>query len=85
MEAQTAMSIVVGAAGYKLLELIITFFFKRATRDDYVTRADCEDCCRQDDTTISKLTTEISAIKGILLVLAVKNEIPPEQLAKLTR
>ena len=70
-----------GGVAYKVLELAVGYFFRKLTKDDYVTKEDCKRCEQQD----SKLATEISTIKGILLVLAVKNEIPTEQLAKLTQ
>lgn len=85
MDANSAMMVVGGAAGYKLMELFISYFFRKLTRDDYVTRKDCEHCQKTDDDSIRKLTSDIAIIKGILLVLAVEKEIPPDQLAKLTQ
>ncbi len=85
MEASAAIMVVGGAAGYKLLELVIGYFFRRVTRDDYVTRKDCEHCQKTDDNTIKKLTADIAIIKGVLLVMAVDKEVPPEHLARLTQ
>lgn len=92
--------IVTSIVGLKLIDLSTTYFFRRLTKDDYVTKKECEEhrgkhqdyvskkdcelCLRQDENIISKVTGEISTIKGILLVLAVKSGIPPEELKKLT-
>lgn len=85
MDANTAIMVVGGAGGYKLLELIINYFFKRVTRDDYITQSACEACSKTDEATIKHLSDEVHTIKGILLVIAVKVQIDPSQLAKLTR
>lgn len=84
MEPSTAMTIILSVAGYKMLEKLIDMFFKRITRDDFITKADCGQCEKADADVTAKLTSEIATIKGILLVLAVKSGIPPEQLSKLT-
>ena len=84
MDSNTAMVVVLGITGYKVLDHVVAFFFRKLTKDDYVTKKECEGCEKQKDSSLDKITSEISTIKGLLLVLAVKNEIPPEQLAKLT-
>ena len=85
MDANTAMTVVGGAAGYKVLEMMLSYFFKRFTRDDFLTRDDCNQCSKSDDTTIEQLTAEITSIKKILLILASKAGIPPEQISELVR
>ena len=85
MDPNTAMMVVGGAAGYKLLELIIHYFFKKFTREDVVIRRDCDARHREDIETIERLTEEMSSVKRILLILASKQGIPPEQLSELVR
>ena len=85
MDSNIAMTVVMGAAGYKSLELVLVYFFKKVTKDDYVTKKSCDVCGKQRDTSLDKLVAEISIIKGLLLVLAVKNGVPPEQLTNLTK
>jgi len=80
----TAMTVVISVGGYELAKQVIAYFFKRVTRDDFITKTDCQQCEKADADITAKLTSEIATIKGILLVLAVKSGIPPEQLSKLT-
>jgi hypothetical protein len=100
MDTHTAMLVIISIVGMEILKRVVDYFFKRATRDDFITKADCAQCkktigdfitradcakCEKagDDIT-TKLASEIAIIKGILLVIAVKSGIPPEQLSKLT-
>lgn len=85
MDTNTAMVATMAIIGFKLLDQVVAYFFKKATKDDYITKSECAGCDRREDAAVDKLASEISTIKGLLLVLAVKNEIPAEQLAKLTK
>ena len=85
MDSNTAMVFVIGAAGYKLLDQIVPFFFRKLTKDDYVTAKACGDCKSERNIVLDKLAAEISTIKALLLVIAIKNGIPAEQLAGLTK
>jgi hypothetical protein len=81
----SAMMVVGGAAGYKVMELIVQYLFKRVTRDDLMTVKSCKERHSDDGTTIKQLTAEITSIKRVLLILASKQGIPPEQLSELVR
>lgn len=97
--AQIAILILIALVGREIITLTTTYFFKKVARDDYVTKKDCEGCllrtkdfitrqdcelcAKQDDSTLAKLTSEMSAVKGLLLVMATKQGIPPEELKDL--
>jgi hypothetical protein len=83
--SESAQHIILGIALYKAVELLVTLVFKRLTSNDFVTKKACEDCSSRDNVSMTRLTGEIAIIKGILLVIAVKGEVPPEDLAKLTQ
>lgn len=85
MDVNVAMVAVMGAAGYKLLDQTISYFFRKLTKDDYVTKKECEGCEKKKDTSLEKIVAEISTMKGLLLVIAVKGELSDDQLAKLTK
>lgn len=86
MDGNTAaMVLVFGLVGSKLMEQVVIYFFGKLTKESYVTKTECAGCEKQSDTAMEKMAAEISIIKGLLLVLAVKNDIPAEQLAKLTK
>lgn len=82
---ESAQHIIIGIAIYKAIELIVALIFKRLTSNDFVTKKACEDCSNRDNLSMNRLTGEIAIIKGILLVIAVKGEVPAEDLAKLTQ
>ena len=77
--------LLVAVVAYKLIELLVASVYKKMAGNHYVTRKDCESCAKQGDSAVTKLTGEVATIKGILLVIAVRADIPPEQLAKLTQ
>lgn len=85
MLPDSAQNLIVGLILFKILEFIVQMGLKKLTRDDYVTKKACEDCSSKDSASMSRLTSEIAIIKGILLVIAVKGEVSPEDLAKLTQ
>ena len=98
---QIAILILVALVGRELISLCTSYFFKKVTRDDYVTkkdcaecklrttdyvtRHDCEACAQKDETIIARLSHEMSTVKGILLVMAINQGIDPEELKGLTR
>lgn len=97
---QIAVLILIALVGRELITLATSYFFKKVTRDDYITKKDCEACqiriqsyitkndceacARTDDNVIARLSSEMATVKGILLVIAVKQGIPPEDLTRLT-
>jgi hypothetical protein len=85
IEMESVSLVAGGIITYRLMELGTSYFFRRMTKDDFVTRRECSQCAKQGDSTIIRLAAEVSTIKGILLVLAVNADIPTEQLAKLTQ
>lgn len=92
--------LVIALIGREIISLATSYFFKKVTRDDYITKKDCEACqvkvsafvskkdceacAKSDDSVINRLTTEMAAVKGILLVMAVNQKIPAEELKGLT-
>jgi hypothetical protein len=86
--------VVVGVVAFKLMDLGTGYFFKKITRDDVVTKGDCENlrenCMIQKDVRDLKDTSEelcdrINEMRGIMLVMAVKSGVNPEELKDLTR
>lgn len=93
-QTQVVMLVVVAAVAWKLLDLGTAYFFKRITRDDVVTNKDCEtnrlNCSISKDVKDLKETTgdlcnRTSEIRGIMLVVAIKAGINPEELKDLTK
>ncbi|OHD22459.1 MAG: hypothetical protein A2Y38_24975 [Spirochaetes bacterium GWB1_59_5] len=98
---ESALLILVTLLAREAISLVAGFFFKRLTRDDYVTKKDCEACVmrssdfitkkdceacsKQDDDTMARLIDDMSTVKGILLVMAVNQGVNPEELKGLTR
>jgi hypothetical protein len=98
---EIAVLLLVALIGREIVNLATRYFFKKVTRDDYVTKgdcqtcqlrakefvtkSDCEACAKQDDSTLNRLTADMSTVKGILLVMAVKQGVPAEDLKGLTR
>lgn len=99
--ANASILIVVALAGREVINQVTAYFFKKVTRDDYVTRKECEahqlrtrdfvtqqscdQCSKQDDVALSQLTSDMSTVKGILLVIAVNQGVDPEKLKGLAR
>lgn len=93
--------LVIALTGRELITLVTGFFFKKLTRDDYITKKECEmhqlrtrdfvtkqsceQCSKTDDGIQAKLIADMATCKDILLILAVKQGVPPEQLTGLTR
>jgi len=79
-----AMTVVGALMAWELTRQAISYFFKKLTKDDYITKSAHEGCQKQGDEELKKLTQMVSTMRGILLVMAVKEGIPAEQLQKLT-
>ncbi|HBG07669.1 MAG: hypothetical protein A2075_09095 [Geobacteraceae bacterium GWC2_58_44] len=82
---ESTQHIIIGIVIYKVVELLVQLVFKRLSSNDFVTKKSCDDCSSRDNVAMTRLTGEIAIIKGILLVIAVKGEVPAEDLAKLTQ
>ena len=82
---ESAQHLILGIVIYQVVVFICQQVFKRLTNNDFVTKKACEACSKQDFESMKRLTSEVAIIKGVLLVLAVKKEITPEELAKLTQ
>lgn len=75
---------------YKLIDLAVSYFFKRVTRDDYITKSDCAACkAKQTPDDLEAFKEEIrdciSEFRGILLVVAINGGMKPEELKELTK
>lgn len=81
--ATVAMIVVLGGAGWKIMDLVIKYFFSKLTASGYITKEACDNCSRQDDDTLKKLAADIATIKGLLLVLAMGKSLEAEDLQKL--
>ncbi len=93
---QTAILIVLALVALELVKLATRNFFGRITKDDYVTTAaldrKCKECQQNNDrdrTTAEQqldgLCRDMKEMKQILLIVALKNEISPEDLKALVR
>lgn len=78
----------------ELVKLGTQYFFKRITKDNYVTdemlEAKCKDCHerhtqdrRASGDQLTIMSREVREIKQILLIVALKNDISPEDLRAL--
>lgn|SRR5512145_283118 len=82
--------VIAAIVALRLIELVVTYFFKKLTRVDqmdseYITKVACDACRFQQSNRFSAIENQLSEIKGILLVVATKCEIPIEDLKGLTK
>jgi hypothetical protein len=93
---QMAILIVLALVALELVKLGTRYFFARITKDDYVTTAalekKCKDCWQNNDRDrtdkehqLDGLCQDMKEMKQILLIVALKNEISPEDLKALVR
>ena len=85
MAAHPAISVLLILFFWKLIELGTQYFFRKLTRDDYVTKSDCANCGKKRDGAFEELCIRISELKGIVLVVAIKSGVDPKELTALTR
>jgi hypothetical protein len=96
MEAQVhpVILVIVGIVGLKMMDLGTSYFFRKITRDDVVTTNECknlrENCTIVKDVrdlkdTSSDLCDRVSEMRGIMLVMAIKAGVNPEELKALTK
>jgi hypothetical protein len=85
MAAHPAISVLLILFFWKLIELGTQYFFRKLTRDDYVTKSDCTNCGKKRDATFEELNKSLSVVKGILLVVAVKGGVDTDELKSLTK
>lgn len=83
MNTDAAILIVTVLVVQEALKLSTGYFFKKLTRDDYVTRSECVKCTKSDKEAMDKLSDGISTIKGLLLALAMKKELTADDLKAL--
>lgn len=83
MNTDAAIIIVAVLVGQEGLKLATGYFFKKLTRDDYVTRSECAKCAKLDKEAMDKLADGLSTIKGLLLALAMKKELTADDLKAL--
>lgn len=97
---ELAVLIVIVLVGRKLIDQATGYFFGKLVREDYVTKHECEthqlrtkdfvtkqsceQCSKADAGIQAKLISDVGTCKDILLILAVKQGVPPEQLTGLT-
>lgn len=93
--------IILGQIGWKLTNKIIDNWFSKLNnvvenKSGYITETKCKSCKDADKTEKSEIVTALNSIKeemrerngelrGILLVVATKANIPPEELKVLTK
>jgi hypothetical protein len=75
--------------GSELIKQGTQFFFKKLTKDDYLTKADCQNCGAKGSSTDirdleKKFDERMGEMRGILLVVALKANVPAEELKPLT-
>jgi hypothetical protein len=74
--------------GSELIKQGTQYFFKKLTKDDYLTKADCQSCSAKGSSTDirdleKKFDERMGEMRGILLVVALKANIPMEDLKPL--
>jgi predicted MarR family transcription regulator len=85
MQAHPVIAILCGLFIWKTIELGGNYFFKKVTRDDYITKADCQNCVAKRDKEKDEVCERLAEIRGIVLIVAVKAGIRPEELTDLTK
>lgn len=83
MNSDAAILVVMVLVGRELLSLATGYFFKKLTRDDYITKSDCNKCSKDDESAMRGLASDISTIKGLLLALAMNKDLTADDLTKL--
>lgn len=92
--AQMALLIVASLVILELIKLVTRYFFGRITKDNYVTKEDLEKKCegcnennsrerRTSSVQLDGLCRDMREMKQILLIVALKNDISPEELKSL--
>jgi hypothetical protein len=88
---QMALLIVLSLVALELIKLVTQYFFGRLTKDDYITKISLEEKCkgchesiirerRSTGTQLDGLCVDMKEMKQILLIVALKNDISPEEL-----
>lgn len=92
LQSHPVLAVVTFLFVWKLIELGGNFFFKKLVRDDYITKSQCEECsarqdasARQDESAYNELCDRLTELRGIVLVVAVKAGVSPEELKDLTK
>ena len=86
-----ALLIVLSLVALELIKLVTQYFFGRLTKDDYITKISLEEKCkgchesnirerRSTGTQLDGLCVDMKEMKQILLIVALKNDISPEEL-----
>ncbi len=89
-----ALLIVLSLVALELIKLVTQYFFGRLTKDDYITKISLEEKCkgchesnirdrRLAGNQLEGLCRDMKEMKQILLIVALKNEISPEELKSL--
>jgi hypothetical protein len=92
--AQMALLIIAALITLELTKLVTQYFFGRLTKDNYVTKEDLETKClgchenntrerRSAGTQLEVICKDMKEMKQILLIVALKNDISPEELKNL--
>jgi|WetSurMetagenome_2_1015567.scaffolds.fasta_scaffold235051_3 hypothetical protein len=91
---QLAVLIVVAIVALELIKLATQYFFGRLTKDNYVTTEELQQKCsgchennsrerRTNGTQLEVICRDMKEMKQILLIVALKNDISPEELKTL--
>lgn len=59
-----------------VVKLLVASAYRRITKNDFVTKTDCQTCQKQGDNDRDDLVESMKIIKGVLLVVAVKVGVP---------
>lgn len=85
--ATLGLLLVLGMAMLKFLEHAIGYFFKRITKDDYLTKKHCDQCKTErkdnDNDFRREVREKLGIITGALVVMAAGKEVSLEEIQKL--
>lgn len=80
---QILVTVVVGLALVRIVDLAVTAAFKKMTGQEFVTKDEHRLCQSTDNGDIKDLKSEVKVIKQVVLRIAVKNGINENDLDKL--
>lgn len=83
MDMTTLMIVAGGIVGYKLMDLVLTNWFKKVSNEDFVSKAECARCSRHGESATDDLRRQMVLVKKVVLAMAIKMGVNVEDIQEL--
>ena len=83
MDMTTLMIVAGGIVGYKLMDLVLTNWFKKVSNEDFVSKAECARCSRRGESATDDLRRQMVLVKKVVLAMAIKMGVNVEDIQEL--